>query len=346
MIPEILPTIGVIGLGLIGGSLAKALLENEFIVYGIDNDINTQNIARSDGILITESIEALVNQSDLVFIATPQEELFKVGDTIANYCNKEITVSDVGSVKRPFHKMASQHADKSNIQWIGGHPLAGTEHSGYSNANSRLFAGAVWAVSLENATDINTYLSLSKILLRLGVRILPISPEVHDDSVARISHLPYILSALVAIIAGESKNRNLTLNLAAGSFRDLTRVAGSRPSFSASLSLSNFDIVSDLLGEATQDLQNIRNVILDKQYAELLAYYSKGKAIREAMLYKEVARLSRTIEMQNSSKAISELISIGLSGALIVNQKIVDDKAIELGLEATLSSELPSNDPE
>ena len=189
--------IGVIGLGLIGGSLAKALLINNISVHGYDTDTNTKELANADGVQVSESVEALVNACDLVFVATPQSQVIEVADHIARNCEKELIISDVGSVKMPFHELAFQHTAKSNVHWIGAHPLAGTEYSGYPNSISGLFSGAVWAVSLDSSTRIQDYLTVSELFLRLGGKVLPVSPEVHDDSVARISHFPYIISALV-----------------------------------------------------------------------------------------------------------------------------------------------------
>jgi prephenate dehydrogenase len=316
--------IGIIGLGLIGGSLAKALVRLEIPVCGYDIDSTTQECAKADGINVVDSIDSLIETSDIVIIATPQRMQIQVAEYVAHNCGKELLISDVGSVKRPFQAVSSKYLEKSNIHWVGLHPLAGTEHSGYMNSNPDLFSNAVWAVSLDSQTRIRDYLLISEIIFNLGGKVLPLSPEVHDDSVARISHFPYIVAALVAGLAGESEYARLTLNMAAGSFRDCTRVAASDPDFSVDLSLWNWDNVIGITERAVSILQGLYDPLKYQDTKYLHDFYARGQHIRRMYCFVNCNRSENTISLVDSRIAIKSLLELGRTGNLIIQHIIVD----------------------
>jgi prephenate dehydrogenase len=136
----------------------------------------------------------------------------------------DATITDVGSVKAPV--LASVGA-RYGRRFVGGHPMAGTERSGWAATDPALFAGARWAVCLEPDTDLARWLRVAEVALATGAEVVPVTAAEHDAAVAAVSHVPHLLAAALAAAAGEAGP--LALSLAAGSFRDGTRVAGSDP---------------------------------------------------------------------------------------------------------------------
>jgi prephenate dehydrogenase len=136
------------------------------------------------------------------------------------------TVTDLGSVKQPvLDSVGAVHGGR----FVGGHPMCGTERSGHAAVDPSLFTGARWALCLEPGTDVRRWLRVAEIALAVGAEVVPTTAAEHDDAVAAISHVPHLLAAALAAAAGTAGP--LARTLAAGSFRDGTRVAGSDPAF-------------------------------------------------------------------------------------------------------------------
>jgi prephenate dehydrogenase len=138
----------------------------------------------------------------------------------------DATVTDLGSVKRP---VVAQLEAAFGGRFVGGHPMCGTERSGHTAVDPGLFTGARWALCLEPGTELPRWLRVAEVALAVGAEVVPVTAAEHDDAVAAISHVPHLLAAALAAAAADAGP--LTLALAAGSFRDGTRVIGSDPAF-------------------------------------------------------------------------------------------------------------------
>src|SRR5215212_6996516 len=136
------------------------------------------------------------------------------------------TVTDLGSVKRPVLETAGAGVGS---RFVGGHPMCGTERSGHAAVDPGLFSGARWALCLEPDTELPRWLRVAEVALAVGAEVVPLTAAEHDDAVAAISHVPHLLAAALAAAAADAGP--LALALAAGSFRDGTRVIGSDPAF-------------------------------------------------------------------------------------------------------------------
>ncbi|MCW2702363.1 MAG: Prephenate dehydrogenase [Blastococcus sp.] len=212
------PPVAVVGLGQLGGSLAAALAAGGREVSGWDVDTAARDAAAARGVTITQELAGIVVLAvPLTAMSTALEGL-----TIAS----DATITDLGSVKRPV--VASLEAAFGG-RFIGGHPMCGTERSGHTAVDPALFSGARWALCLEPGTELPRWLRVAEVALAVGAEVVPVTAAEHDDAVAAVSHVPHLLAAALAAAAADAGP--LALALAAGSFRDGTRVIGSDPDF-------------------------------------------------------------------------------------------------------------------
>ncbi|MGY1698621.1 prephenate dehydrogenase/arogenate dehydrogenase family protein [Geodermatophilus sp. SYSU D00766] len=212
------PPVGVVGLGQLGGSLAAALVAAGREVRGWDVDPAAREAAAARGVRVTREL------AGVVVLAVPLPDTAAALDGLD--VDPAATVTDVGSVKEPV--LATVGAALGG-RFVGGHPMAGTERAGHAATDPALFRGARWALCLEPGTELPRWLRAAEVALDAGAEVVPVTAAEHDAAVAAVSHVPHLLAAALAAAAGEAGP--LALALAAGSFRDGTRVAGSDPAF-------------------------------------------------------------------------------------------------------------------
>jgi prephenate dehydrogenase len=212
------PPVGVVGLGQLGGSLAAALVAAGREVSGWDVDPAARDAAATRGVRITREL------TGVVVLAVPLPVMATALDGLS--IAADATITDLGSVKVPVLETVGATFGR---RFVGGHPMCGTERSGHTAVDPGLFGGARWAVCLEPGTELPRWLRVAELALAVGAEVVPVTAAEHDDAVAAISHAPHLLAAALAAAAGTAGP--LALALAAGSFRDGTRVAGSDPGF-------------------------------------------------------------------------------------------------------------------
>jgi prephenate dehydrogenase len=212
------PPVAVVGLGQLGGSLAAALAAAGRPVSGWDVDAAARDAAAGRGVRITREL------GGVVVLAVPLPAMATALDDLL--IDPDATVTDLGSVKRPVLETVGA---AFGGRFVGGHPMAGTERSGHEATDPGLFTGARWAVCLEAGTELPRWLRVAEVALAVGAEVVPVTAAEHDDAVAAVSHVSHLLAAALAAAAADAGP--LALGLAAGSFRDGTRVAGSDPAF-------------------------------------------------------------------------------------------------------------------
>jgi prephenate dehydrogenase len=212
------PPVAVVGLGQLGGSLAAALAAAGRPVSGWDVDPGAREAAAARGVRITREL------GGVVVLAVPLPAMATALDDLE--VDPDATVTDLGSVKRPVLETVGAALGG---RFVGGHPMAGTERSGHGATDPGLFTGARWAVCLEAGTELPRWLRVAEVALAVGAQVVPVTAAEHDDAVAAVSHVSHLLAAALAAAAADAGP--LALGLAAGSFRDGTRVAGSDPAF-------------------------------------------------------------------------------------------------------------------
>ena len=244
------PPVGVVGLGQLGGSLAAALVESGREVSGWDVDPVAREAARARGVRISQEL------SGVVVLAVPLPAMAVALDGLA--VDPDATVTDLGSVKVP---VGAALGARYGGRYVGGHPMCGTERSGPDAVDPALFRGARWALCLEPGTELPRWLRVAEIALDAGAEVVPVTAAEHDDAVAAISSVPHLLAAALAAAAAEAGP--LALALAAGSFRDGTRVIGSDPGFVTAMVTGN-------AGPTGVALDRVRRQ-LDRPWPDLVA---------------------------------------------------------------------------
>jgi prephenate dehydrogenase len=217
--------VAVLGLGLIGGSLLQAVRRTGIDVVGYDIDSGTAAAASSAGFAVASSDAAAVRGADLVVLAMPLPELRPALRSLAPHLSPQALLTDVGTLKRPV--LEAVRAQIPTARFVGGHPLAGTEESGWPATDPLLFRDAPWTLTIEPDTDLDGWLALAALLCDLGAKPVPTSAADQDAAVARVIGLPHVLAEALALtgLAGGP----LALSLAAGSYMSGSRVARTRP---------------------------------------------------------------------------------------------------------------------
>jgi prephenate dehydrogenase len=235
------PPVAVIGLGQLGGSLAAALAAAGRPVSGWDVDPAAREAAAARGVQITQEL------AGTVVLAVPLPAMAGALDGLS--LDADATVTDLGSIKTPvLRTVGAQYG----ARFVGGHPMCGTERSGHAAVDTALFSGARWAVCVEPDTDLRRWMRVAELALAVGAEVVPVTAAEHDDAVAAISAVPHLVAAAVAAAAAEAGP--LALALAAGSFRDGTRVAGSDPAFVTALVEGNAGPAAAALARVQEQL--------------------------------------------------------------------------------------------
>ncbi|SDP93257.1 prephenate dehydrogenase [Actinopolyspora xinjiangensis] len=241
----------VIGLGLIGGSVLRAAVRSGRRSWGATASEEDAAAARAAGYEVLPSTEEALDRAAaadaLVVIATP---LPAVGAVLRQVNRHAPTawLTDVVSVQEPVLESVRESAPAA--RYAGGHPMAGTDRSGWDAGSAELFEGALWAVTIDGSTGLDAWREAATLALDCGALVVPASPAEHDAAVARISHLPHVLAAVLASVGGDGGP--LAVSLAAGSFRDGTRVSSTDPDLVRAMTEGNraalLDALDDTLG--------------------------------------------------------------------------------------------------
>lgn len=241
----------VIGLGLVGGSVALALAERGWHVTGDDADHDTLQRARERGIVHEVGLDP---DAELTVVATP---VMAIADQVKRaLAETRGVVTDVGSVKAPV----CQACD--DARFIGGHPMAGSELDGLDGADPAMFDGAVWVLTPVPHSDDATFAKVASVVASLGAEVVALAPDRHDQVVAVVSHVPHLTAAaLMGLAVDRSEEHAALLRLAAGGFRDMTRIAGGRPDIWLDICSENRSAIVATLDSLVERLGEVRDVI-------------------------------------------------------------------------------------
>ena len=227
---SVMRAVCVLGTGLIGGALLRAAVRAGREAWGTAASEPTAAAAVADGFDVTTDTDAALRRAAeadaLVVIAVPLTALETVlarVDAVAPECR----LTDAISVKVAVADAVAEHAPRA--RYVGGHPMAGTAESGWAAGGPDLFDGAAWVVAADDGLDLGVWRDVAELAWECGSRVVPAAADEHDMAVARISHLPHLLAAVLASVGAGEQGDDLALSLAAGSFADGTRVAGTRP---------------------------------------------------------------------------------------------------------------------
>jgi prephenate dehydrogenase len=275
--------IAALGLGLIGGSLGLALqqagIAKHIAGYDINPDATYQALARGAITDMCNTAEKAVQQADMVILATPILAMPELLKRIAPVLKPGVLVTDTASTKTQILTWAKTLLP-ANVVFVGGHPMAGREHSGIEAAEVGLFEGCAYCLIPAMQTSSEAVAQLSEIVLRLGAHPLVINAERHDRLVAGISHLPFVLSSALVQCLGKEEDWNEMTTLAAGGFRDMSRLAAGSPTMYRDICATNKEEILKWLDAMALQLDSIRSLIARDDDA-LEPYFAQAKKIRE-----------------------------------------------------------------
>jgi prephenate dehydrogenase len=249
--------VALLGTGLIGGSLGLALRRlddvDEIVAYDQNPQASALAVRRGAADRAASTPAEAVDAADLVFVATPVRSIPQIVAEAASAMKPGAIVTDVGSTKsRVVVEVEDALVDGliEGVTFIGGHPMAGTEEEGIEAAEAGLFDGCWWILTPTKRVDAAAYRSLHALLARLGAQVMALDPERHDDLLAIVSHLPHLTAtALMNLAAERGEEHAGLLSLAAGGFRDVTRVAASNPDIWLDICSENSDAIAGVLEE-------------------------------------------------------------------------------------------------
>jgi prephenate dehydrogenase len=274
-------SVGIVGVGMIGGSIALGALRKGYQVFLYDQMAPEKLVGpRFQKSSIASDLAELVANSRLIILATPIGALGKVGSALSQLVRTDHMVSDVASVKRPVAEILAT-ALRNRCDYVPVHPMAGSEKSGANAARDDLFAGAVTLLCPELASKATSVQFVAEFWKELGARVVLVSTAAHDEMVAAMSHLPHLIAALlVKHVAATSR---AALDLCGPGFRDATRIASGAPELWTEILLANADEVREHLDAFKGELEAAINILAEKNAKKLQALLDDAKENRDRL---------------------------------------------------------------
>ena len=328
----------VLGLGLIGGSICASLRDRGWIVSGDDADVARAKDALDRG-LITEI--GLDSESEVTFVAVP---VMAVATQVRRALSEtKGIVTDVGSVKTAV----CESVDDS--RFVGGHPMAGSELEGLDGADPDLFRGAVWVLTPTSKTSDAAFATVAAIVNDMGAEVVGLDPRRHDELVAVVSHVPHLTAATLMGVAGTRATEHAALlRLAAGGFRDMTRIASGHPAIWLDICDENREAIVHALSGLIDGLQSMRTIVADGDRNGLLERLVTAREAR-ANLPSRITQPSQLSEVRipipDRPGAAAEVFTLAAElGVNIPNFEVVHsvegDRGIAVVLVETSAVEL------
>jgi prephenate dehydrogenase len=274
-------SVGIVGVGLMGGSIGLAALRAGYRVYLYDC-LSPEKLAASKfrPAVIVADLEELAFRSRLIILATPIAALANIGAALGELVISGHVVSDVASVKQTVAKALAK-ALRNRCDYVPAHPMAGSEKSGAEAARADLFAGAVTLVCPELAGEAASVQLVTSFWEELGTRVVLTSVAAHDQMVAAMSHLPHLIAAL--LVNQVAATNSAALELSGSGFRDSTRIASGAPELWADILLSNSDAVKQHLLGFKDLLEEALTLLTEKDAKKLQALLDDAKQNRDRL---------------------------------------------------------------
>jgi prephenate dehydrogenase len=306
----------VIGLGLIGGSLLRAAEGAGWKVRGTATSDADVTAAQEAGFEVTSSVEdALAHvaaEDALVVLAVPLPAVVDVLAVVARHA-PHCRLTDVVSVQQPVTAAVARLAPSA--RYVGGHPMAGTSASGWTAGSATLFRGASWVVGSDEGTDPVVWAQVTQLALDCGAHVVPASAADHDAAVARVSHLPHVLAAVLASVGADGGP--LAMALGAGSFTDGTRVAASAPERVRAMCEGNRNALLEAVDDALGRLGAARGSLASTGALE--ATIRAGHRARQTFDTARNGQHRDIVHLDlNTAGALARLRELGRQGARVV----------------------------
>jgi prephenate dehydrogenase len=282
----VIQRLAVVGVGLLGGSVAKAARAQRLAgeIVGVGRDAGRLRPALDDGTLdrITTDLAAGVEDADLVVLAAPVRAIARLLESIWDALPAEAVVTDVGSTKASIVRTAEALAGRRPVAFVGSHPMAGSEQSGYGVARADLFRDATVIVTPAESSPPRAVKAVTGLWEALGAgRVLTMDPEAHDRAVAAISHLPHLVAC--ALVDGVARLEPAAFDVAARGFRDTTRIAAGDPEVWEEIFLANREAVAQASRGFLGALADLLRLVESGDAPALRETLARIKARRESL---------------------------------------------------------------
>ena len=292
-------TIGFVGLGLIGGSIAKAILKaypNTRILATASREATVEaafeeRLIDNNGLLKIHQF----GQCDIIFLCSPVKVNCDYLRKLKEVVKPDCIITDVGSVKGDITSVARELGITN--QFIGGHPMTGSELTGLEHSSASLLENAYYILTADPEMNPDTYREFGDYIKSLGAIPIQLTPKEHDEATATVSHLPHVVAAaLVNLVNDNDDDRKICKTIAAGGFKDITRIASGSPTMWQHIFLSNKDAVLKLIADFKNELAKFENAIADANANEILDLWTKAKDYRDSITIPDNAH-SRFFEL-------------------------------------------------
>lgn len=333
-------TIGFIGLGLIGGSLAKSMKRfypNAHIV-AFDTNKETLSCAVAEKIVDTACTEigSAYSECDYIFLCTPVSFNSAYLYSIKDYLKENCILTDVGSVKTNIHETVTELGLERHF--IGAHPMAGSEKSGYANATDHLIENAYYIITPTSCSKTESVQNYKAFVESLGAIPLILDYREHDRITAAVSHLPHILaSGLVNLVKSADSKEKLMKMIAAGGFKDITRIASSSPTMWQQICITNKQQILPMLSDYIELLTDMKFCIENEHAENLYEFFYSAREYRNSIPNASLGPIKKIYQLYcdliDEAGGIASLSTILASNRIsIKNIGIIHNREFEEGV--------------
>ena len=332
--------VGFIGLGLIGGSIARKMKENNPKVSIIATAGHQQTIDDAFGLGLIDNNELLELNSfkdcDVIFLCAPVNKNIEYLTQLKDIIKDDCIITDAGSVKGPIHKAVEELG--MDHCFIGGHPMAGSEQSGFEHSSDHLLENAYYILTPGGQVPLEKLTEFSELIDSLGSIPMVLTAEEHDFITAGVSHLPHIIaSSLVNLINKLDNEAEYMKTIAAGGFRDITRIASSSPVMWEQICIENHENISSVLDEYIRMLIQIRCSIDNQEASYLYDMFARSRDYRDSIDASSSGLINKTymlyIDIVDEAGGIATIATIlAMEGISIKNIGIIHNREFEQGV--------------
>ena len=331
---------GFIGLGLIGGSIARAVRhfypDAEIIAYSRTRASVEQAVA--DGVVdrIPDGVGEDFADCDYIFLCAPVSSNAKYLEQLKPLIHSSCIITDVGSTKTDIHEKVTELGMEENF--IGGHPMAGSEKTGFESSSDRLLENAYYIITPGGEVPLDRLTDFTELISSLGAIPMVLTSEEHDFITAGVSHLPHIIaSALVNLVSMLDSDQEYMKTIAAGGFRDITRIASSSPIMWEQICVENNKNISNVLDDYIRLLIQIRCFVDNKDSQSLYQMFASSRDYRDSIDVVDSGLLKKAyvlyLDIADEAGGIATIATIlALEKISIKNIGIIHNREFEEGV--------------
>ena len=326
-------TIGIVGLGLIGGSFAKAYSDNdEHKVLAYNRSKEVIQAAYNDKAIDGELNEGNIKDCDLILLCLYPQLCIDYLTKMAPYIRKDAMVIDCCGTKELICQSCYPIAKQYGFTFIGGHPMAGSEKTGYENSTDILLENAYYLLTPFEETPLENLSLLKELVAKTGANCVVLSPSEHDKITAAISHVPHIIAVSLVNMVRTSDNEEQNMKaFAAGGFKDITRIASSSPQMWQDICLANSESIDYFLSHFEKQIEDFRHMIAEKDGASIQDEFHTAGDYRDSIPAKKSSVIARSydlfINIDDRAGAIATIATIlSVNGISIKNIGIIHNR--------------------